>query len=187
MQILRKLTIKTCGDFTIARIKKVLQDAAGYEADGKPKDIPDGTSVDLLKIAGEVTRAKSGQTDKGEFTRLDGSFVGTDLTTGELYQSGACILPQFIGAQLGAAVLGANGGTVEFAFKVAAKAKANTITGYEFAVHPLMDSKPSDSMQRLMALAGIEKKAPALPAPDAPKADESKSEESKPAAKSAKK
>lgn len=186
MQILRKLTIKTCGDFTIAKIKKTLQEAAGYEADGKPKDIPDGTTVDLLKIAGEVTRAKSGQTDKGEFTRLEGSFVGTDLTTGELFQSGVCILPQFIGAQLGAAVLGANGGAVEFAFLIQAKGKVNAITGYEFAVHPLMESKPTDSMQRLMALAGIEKKAPALPAPDANHED-TKPEDTKPAAKTAKK
>lgn len=183
MQILRKLTIKTCGDFTIAKIKKTL---AAQHADEKG-DMVDGATSDLLKIAGEVTRAKSAQTDKGEYTRLEGSFVGTDLTTGELFQSGVCILPQFIGAQLGSAVLGANGGAVEFAFLIQAKAKANSVTGYEFAVHPLMESKPTDSMQRLMALAGIEKKAPALPGPDAVKADEAKQDDSKPAAKSAKK
>lgn len=179
MEILRKLTIKTCGDFTIAKIKKLLQDQAGY-TDGKPNEIPDGTSVDLIKIAGESTGAVTGQTDKGEFTKLTGSFVGTDLTTGALYQSGVCILPEYIGKQLGAALLSNKGTAVEFAFLISAKHKANAITGYEYTVKPLIESKPTDSMARLMALAGIEKKAPAL---EAPKADEGKA----PAAKSAKK
>ncbi len=165
MQILRKLTIKTCGDFTIAKIRKTLQDAAGYEGD-KPKDIPDGLTVDLIKIAGESTGAATGQTDKGSYTKLSGSFVGTDMTTGELYQSGQCILPEFIGSQLGAALVNNAGQAVNFAFLIQAKAKANAVTGYEFAIKPLIETKPTDSMARLMALAGIEvKPAEKLEAP----------------------
>lgn len=179
MQILRKLTIKTCGDFTIAKIRKHLQDAAGYEADGKPKEIPDGLSVDLIKIAGESTGAATGQTDKGSFTKLTGSFVGTDLTTGELYQSGQCILPEFIGSQLGAALLNNQGQAVNFAFLIAAKYKANAVTGYEFAIKPLIETKPTDSMARLMALAGIEAK-PAEKL-EAPKPEDSAPAEDKPA------
>ena len=188
MKILRKLTIKTCGDFSIAKIKKLLIAAHGSkDAEGKDIDPEDGRSVELLKIAGECVRAKSGQTDKGSFTRLEGQFVGTDLTTGELYQSGACILPEFIGAQLGAAVLGANGSAVQFAFKILAKWKANAITQYEYEVESLMESKPTDSMARLLALAGIdaESKPKQLQAPAAPAAETSPAEPAKPAAKSA--
>ena len=179
MKILRKLTIKTCGDFTVSKIKKLLVNAHGTKDDkGELVDPEDGSSVDLLKIAGEVTRAKSQQTDKGSYTRLDGQFIGTDLTTGELYQSGACILPEFVGAQLGAAVLGANGGAVQFAFKISAKWQGNAITQYQYEVESLMESKPTDSMQRLLDLAGIAAEKPAqLPAPAA--------EPAKPAAKSA--
>lgn len=187
MKLLRKLTIKTCGDFTVSKIKKLLIAAHGTkDYEGEPVDPEDGSAVDLLKIAGEVTRAKSGQTDKGSFTRLDGQFVGTDLTTGALYQSGACILPEFIGAQLGAAVLGANGGAVQFAFKISVKWQSNAITQYEYEVESLMESKPTDSMQRLLDLAGITVEKPAqLPAPAAEPAAPPAAEPAKPAAKSA--
>ncbi len=116
-----------------------------------------------------------------------GSFVGTDMTTGELYQSGQCIMPDYIGSQIGAAVLSAGSdgnGAVQFAFEIGAKAKANAITGYEFTVKPLIETKPSSAMVRLMSLAGIE--TPALPAP-APAADEAPPPAATPAAKSAKK
>lgn len=162
--ILRKLTIKTCGDFTVAKIKRALQTAAGFTGE-KPNDIPDGLTVDLLKVAGESTGAVTAQTDKGEYTKLSGSFIGTDMTTGELYQSGVCILPQFVGAQLGAALLSNKGSAVEFAFLIQAKSKASSVTGYEFVVKPLMESKPTDSMARLMSLAGIDS-APKLSAPE---------------------
>lgn len=196
MKLLRKLTIKTCGDFRIARIKKLLIEAHGAkDAEGNDIDPVDGASVELLKIAGEVVRAKSGQTDKGSYTRLDGQFIGTDLTTGELYQSGACILPEFVGAQLGAAVLGANGGAVQFAFKISAKWQANAITQYEYEVESLMESKPTDSMARLLALAGIDASAKPkqlqAPAPTEPAAEPAAppaapaAEPAKPAAKSA--
>jgi len=159
MEILRKITIKTCGNFSIARIKQVMEAAK----------LEDGQSTPLLKIAGQSTGAKTGQTDKGQFTKLMGSFIGTDMTTGALYQSGQCILPEFIGGTLGSALMG--GESVRFAFQIEARRKDNAITGYEFVIKPLIDTKPTDAMAELMALAGIKTPdAPALSAPDAPPA-----------------
>lgn len=152
---IRKITIKTCGDFTVKRIKEVMEAAK----------LEDGKSVPLLKIAGMSSGASVGQTDKGQFTKLSGSFVGTDMTTGELYQSGVCILPEFIGAQIGAAILQSKN-PVQFAFQIEAKRKDNSITGYEFVVRPLIESKPTDAMADLMKLAGIAPKVAALPAPE---------------------
>ncbi len=154
MEILRKITIKTCGGFSIARIKEVMADAK----------LEEGQSTPLLRIAGQSTGAKTGQTDKGQFTKLLGSFVGTDMTTGEQFQSGQCILPEFIGGTLGSALLA--GESVRFAFEISARRKDNAITGYEFAIKPLIDTKPTDAMAELMALAGMAPAAPALSAPD---------------------
>jgi len=157
MEILRKLTIKTCGGFSIARIKQVMEAAK----------LEEGQAIPLLRIAGQSTGAKTGQTDKGQFTKLMGSFVGTDMTTGEQFQSGQCILPEFIGGTLGSALLA--GESVRFAFEISARRKDNAITGYEFAIKPLIDTKPTDAMAELMALAGIV--APAAPALSAPDGD----------------
>ena len=151
MQIVRKITIKTCGNFTVARIKEVMAAAK----------LAEGASIPLLKIVGETTSAKTGQTDKGTFTKLGGSFIGTDLTTGELFQSGVCILPDFVGAQLGAALQ--QGESVRFAFVIGAQRADTAITGYAFVIKPLIETKPANAMLELMALAGIEQpKAPAL-------------------------
>lgn len=181
MQIIRKITIKTCGDFTVKRIKELLLAAGGRDENGNPKMPDDGTTVDLLKVAGMATSASTGQTDKGQFTRLTGTFVGTDLITGELYQSGQCILPEYIGSQLGAALLMADDTAVQFAFKIGAKAKENAITGYEFIVVPLMESRQTSAMVELMKLAGIEDKSPSkLPeAPPAPQLKEIRKEPAK--------
>lgn len=150
MQILRKLTIKSCGDFTIAKIKGLLKEAA------------EGSVVDLLKIAGESVGASTGETDKGSFTKLMGSFVGTDLTTGEMYQSGVCILPEFVGAQLGAAVLQSQG-AVQFAFKIGAKRVDSAITGYAYVISPIGEVAQTDTQKRLLVLMG---ETPKLAAPD---------------------
>ncbi len=159
MQIVRKITIKTCGNFTVARIKEVMAAA----------NLADGQSVPLLKIVGETTSAKTGQTDKGTFTKLGGSFIGTDLTTGELFQSGVCILPDFVGAQLGAALQ--QGESVRFAFEIGAQRADSGTAGYAFVIKPLIETKPANAMLELMALAGIKApEAPALAAPATPAA-----------------
>lgn len=156
MEILRKITIKTCGDFTITRIKEVLAAA----------EVAEGGSVPLLRIVGEASSAKTGQTDKGTFTKLIGQFVGTDLTTGACYQSGQCILPDFVGASLGLATQ--ESGSVRFAFEITAKRQDTAITGYAFGIKPLIETKPTDAMTELMALGGIKPQAVALAAPETP-------------------
>ncbi len=168
----KKLTIKTCGDFSAPRLRELLL-ALGPIVDGKPTAPPDGTALDIIKIAGEATSAQTGQTDKGAYTKLGGTFIGTDLTTGELYSSKACILPEFIGAQLGDALLsaGENGTSVQFAFQITVKQKASAVTGYEFGIKSLMQSAPTDAQARLMALAGIEAPTPRLAAPAPAAAD----------------
>lgn len=156
MELLRKLTIKTCGDFTKLKIMKALADAK----------VADGEGIDLLKIAGEVSGATTGQTDKGSYTLLSGLFVGTDMLTGALYQSGKCILPDFVGSAIGAAVL-QGGQSAQFALMIGAKRSDTAVTGYEFTVKPLVEMAASSAAQRLMALAGIETPKLAAPVPAA--------------------
>lgn len=167
MEIVRKLTIKTCGNFTIAKIRGLLYglpDASGKMVGG----VAEGEAVALLKIAGNSTAAKTAQTDKGEYTKLLGSFIGTDLTTGELFQSGQCILPEFVGGVMGEALKA--GKAVRFAFEISARRKESAVTGYEFVVKPLLSAESSDAMKELATLAGIDlaKAPPALPPAAAP-------------------
>lgn len=155
MEILRKITIKTAGNFTRARLNEVIAAAKLADAEQAP----------ILRVAGESSGAKTGQTDKGTFTKLSGSFIATDLTTGAQYQSGQCILPEFIGAQLGAGLIG--GDSVRFAFEIAVQRKDDAITGYQFAIKPLMETKLSAPMLELATLIGIDPAAPKLAAPSA--------------------
>lgn len=191
MEILRKITIKTCGDFSVKKIKELLDTrGAPVEKDGKqvPGPVAEGETVPLLKITGESNGAKTGQTDKGTFTKLLGNFVGVDLTTGALYQSQVCILPEFVGGALGSALLG--GAPVTFAFQIEAKRKDSAVTGYEFVVKPLINAKPTDKMLALMEAAGIQAPALALeagaPAPAPAPADADPAPAPTPAASAAK-
>lgn len=163
MEILRKLTIKSCGDFTIARVREVIAKSVSSKT-GKP-GLEDGESVAIIRIVGTASGAKTGQTEKGTYTKLAGNFVGTDLTTGALYQSGQCILPEFVGAQLGGALLEGAAKGVEFGFEILAKRADSAVTGYEYSVKPLIQTAPSDRMAELMKAAGIA--IPAAPAPTA--------------------
>lgn len=163
MEILRKITIKSCGDFTQARVREVIAKTVSPKT-GKP-GLEDGESVAIIRVVGTASGAKSGQTEKGTYTKLAGNFVGTDLTTGALYQSGQCILPEFVGAQLGAALLGGGAEGVDFAFEITAKRDDSAVTGYSYGVKPLIETKASDKMTELMAKAGI-----ALPSANAPAA-----------------
>jgi len=156
-EVLRKITIANTG-WNKAAINAALANQHATQ-DGS---VPDGSKIALMKIVGETTSAEPGQTDKGEFLKLKGTFAAINSDTGEVFNAAVCILPNFIADQLGEALKQSE--KVEFAIQIGAKAKASSVTGYEFTATPLIESKPTDSMQRLLDLAGVTE-TPALEAP----------------------
>lgn len=134
-EILRKLTISTCG-WDVAAIKKELGD--------NPK-------VDLLKVVGVCQSAQSGASALGEYFKLIGEFRGINMATGEIYASTRCILPNFIAEGIGYALTTSD--NVEFGILIGAKAKPSSVTGYEFTVKPLIEPKVNDQLEKLMLIA----------------------------------
>ena len=149
-EILRKLTIKNCG-FDIANIKEALGEDA---------------SVELLKIVGISKSAQPGQTSLGDYLKLVGSFKGVNLITGEMFEASSCILPNFITESIAAALT--DGSNVEFAIQIGVRSKPSSVTGYEYTMRPLIEPKPNDAMEKLLALSAFAEPL-ALDAPKASK------------------
>jgi hypothetical protein len=150
-EIARKITLRTCG-LTVENIKAALADAI------------DGESMELLKIAGVTTSCAVGQTDKGEFIRLNGEFLAVSQVTGETFSSSQTILPTFLGQMLQSALSASE--QVEFALSIGARKSAKSVTGYEFVARPLVNAEPSARLSKLIAAAGLDKPL-ALAAPKA--------------------
>ena len=153
-EIARKITLRTCG-CTVEAIKAATVDLA------------EGESVELLKIAGVTTSCAVGQTDKGEFIRLNGEFMAVNQITGEQFAASQTILPTFLGQMLQSALSASE--QVEFALSIGARKSAKSVTGYEFVARPLVNAEPSARMSKLLTVAGMDKPL-ALAAPKAEEA-----------------
>jgi len=140
MEILRKLTIKNCG-WTTNDLKLAVSKAA---------------YTDILKIAGVITAIRPGQTQLGEYAELVGQFQAVNLETGEMFQSGKAILPNFIADPMVEASKG--GSEVEFAIQIGVKRNEGSVVGYEFSVKPLVEPKVSDKLAKLLDMAKIDTK-----------------------------
>lgn len=172
--LLKKLTIRDIMGNKPQNLPQVRQ----MVTDGIDKKNP--APVALCRIIGRTNKAKPGSTDKGEYVRFIGEFIGVNLFTGERFTAGSAILPG--AAEM--AVYGAIGplndkgqadNTVEFALEVAAKFDEKAVTQYVFSVSSLVEAKVSNPMQALLEQAKVTD-APALAAPKP---------ETKPAASSA--
>lgn len=141
-EIARKITLRTCG-LTVDNIKAALADCA------------DGESMELLKIAGVTTSCAVGQTDKGEFIRLNGEFLAVSQITGETFSSSQTILPTFLGQMLQSAL--SQSEQVEFALSIGARKSFKSVTGYEFVARPLVNAEPSARLSKLLAITGMDK------------------------------
>ena len=148
--IIRRLTLRTAG-LTKKSILAQLPET--------------GSVANLIKVAGETTEAKVGQTDKGEYIRLLGNFFAENMVTGERFQSSQCILPTFIAEPMAAALKVSQ--SVEFAIQIDATENEDSAVGYVFSVKSLTQAEPTDKMKRLMLAAGITDK-PAEKAADKP-------------------
>jgi hypothetical protein len=145
--LLRKITIKNLG-FGITDIKEAVKETG---------------QASLAKIVGVTQTATPGQTDKGSFLKFGGSFKAVNNVTGEIFESSTCILPNFVAESMAAAL--ENTSELEFGLEIGARAVENSVTGYEFVVLPLVETKPSDKMQELLKIAGIGENTPAIEAP----------------------
>lgn len=141
-EIARKITLRTCG-CTVDAIKAAVS------------ELKEGEGVDLLKIAGVTTSCAVGQTDKGEFIRLNGEFLAINQLTGEQFAASQTILPTFLGQMLQSAL--ATSEQVEFALSIGARKSAKSVTGYEFVARPLVNAEPSARLSKLLAVAGMDK------------------------------
>jgi len=153
-EIARKITLRTCG-CTVDAIKAAVA------------DLTEGQNIELLKIAGVTTSCAVGQTDKGEFIRLNGEFLAVNQLTGEQFAASQTILPTFLGQMLQSALAASE--QVEFALSIGARKSAKSVTGYEFVARPLVNAEPSARLSKLLAVAGMDKPL-ALAAPAAPAA-----------------
>lgn len=151
-EILRKLTIATCG-WDQAAIKAALGTSA---------------KIDLLKVVGVCQSAQAGTSPMGEYVKLIGEFRGINMSTGEIYASTRCILPNFIAEGISYAL--GTSDNVEFGILIGAETKTNSVTGYMFTVKPLIEPKVNDQLERLMLIATQVTPMQALEAPAAKKA-----------------
>jgi len=135
-EILRKMTLKSLG-LTETALKGLV-------------DAANGRNVPVANIVGKITGSKPGQTQFGEYVKFSGQFYGVNLDTGEAFEASTCLLPNFISDTLIGALDKSD--EVEFGIQVGIS-EANTDKGYAYTCRPLMESKPSEEMQKLISIA----------------------------------
>lgn len=117
-----------------------------------------GKRIALCNIYGVATRAKPGQSDLGPYVAFLGQFRGTNLDTGEIFESSKMILPKFVEEQLFAA-LPEGGGNVEFAMQFSAKYDKDAASKYIYEAKSLL---PTQENAQLAALESKVKEAAKL-------------------------
>lgn len=138
-------------------------DAQGIEVTKLKETLP---VLPLCRIMGYATTAKPGVSEFGEFIKFGGQFRGTNLATGEQTDAPQCILPNFIGEGLFAAIQNpARNGPVQFAIEVGAKYDDTAIAKYVFIVNDLMPKTEHDPLAMLETSVNTGKPLGALSAP----------------------
>ena len=112
----------------------------------------------IVGIASDFTPGRTILPDGKEQTwlKLLGQFKATSVDTGEVFVSGACILPGagndlVYGALKGAQEGGGGGGTVSFAFRIGIKRDVKGITGYAYVVEQIYQPEVADPISLLEA------------------------------------
>lgn len=142
-KVLTKLTMK---EF-IGKKAQLL----AYAIQGKKSDeAVTGEPVKLLRVIGQVTGFKADSSDYGEYTQLNGIFVGTNMQTGEQVQVARAILPGAIGEMLSNAIK--NGAdAVDFAVEVFIEYDEAAATMYKFSTRSLMTPEQPKAVDNIMA------------------------------------
>lgn len=110
----------------------------------------DGQAIPLMDVIGIATKAKPGETDKGEFVRFVGQFRAVNLKTGEVYAAPACILPNFLAEEIhGAMTVNENVQNAQFAFRIGVFYSPESLTQYQYTADPLIAPAEADALMLL--------------------------------------
>lgn len=133
-KLLKKLTIRTF----IGSKLDILAYALSAFPNGKPDGKSAGDPVPVLRVLGNVTSFKAGESDFGSYVELRGDFHATNLQTGEILEScNKCILPSVVGDGVASAIH--NGAeSVQFAVELDVRYAEKAATMYEFDARTLL-------------------------------------------------
>lgn len=151
MDILRKITVKNvAGKVSIEKL---------LAAPGK--------KLTLMRVWGVARKAKPDQSDLGSFVRFLGAFRALNVETGQMFQSGALILPGVAQDLLMGALDGDNVQEVQFAFEIGVHYDPEAVTKYVYDVKSLVEPAEDDPLERMQqALKLAPPKAAQLAAPE---------------------
>lgn len=124
----------------------------------------------IATIYGRCTDKKPGTSDHGDFIRFKGEFEGVNAATGEVFRSGELIVPKVLESLLDSAISLEDANAVDFAVEVWVEPNERSITGYSYAIKPLIKPAESDVLAGLRELAASAKQQ----ALEAPKTKETK-------------
>jgi hypothetical protein len=124
--------------------------------------------LDLAKIWGTARRAKAEtfQMPDGKvsnYLRFIGRFQGINLETGEIFESGACILPGIAQDLLAGELEGDGNKEVMFGFLIGVNYVPDASVPFEYTVTSLIELTEDDPMLRIAGALGIN--MPAKPTP----------------------
>lgn len=107
----------------------------------------------IATIYGRCTDKKAGTSDHGDFIRFKGEFEGVNANTGDTFRSGDLIVPKTLESLLDAAISLEGSNAVDFAVEVWVEKNESSITGYSYAIKPLIKPAESDVLANLRELA----------------------------------
>jgi hypothetical protein len=148
----------------MAQVKKISVATVCGKIDVKALLAAENEQINLMQVIGSAVGIKTGTSNYGDWTALEGVFKATNLQTGETVGASVLFLPDvaLIPIRVALSQEGARG--VEFAIKLGVKYARDAKPGgsvYEYTWEPLLPADASDPISRLEAkLAAL-----ALPAP----------------------
>lgn len=156
--ILKKITVASCN--AKPKIERLVDHVREHGAD---------TVMPLLRIVGAASDFQPGETaQSGPYVKLLGQFKATNLETGEIYVSGACILPGAASDLIYGALRGLeNGGAVQFALNIGVRRDESAPVGYVYAIEQILEPgavDPLADMERRLGLSAPKQGALAAPA-----------------------
>ena len=102
-----------------------------------------------MQVMGVATGIKTGESDKGPWTALLGSFQAINMETGDTYRSGVCFLPNIMLNLVTPRLLEKESKAVEFAFNIGVKADEKSATGYVYIAEPIFETAENDPLEML--------------------------------------